>query len=55
MNNKEILDNIKKLSNEKIIEIKKPFNIRSVFFIVLSITISVILAITIAFLLIYFL
>lgn len=55
MNNKEILENIKKLSNEKINNVKKPFNTKSIFFIILSLSISTILAFTIIYLLIFFL
>ena len=55
MNNKEVLDKIEQLSQIKDNQVKKPFNIRNVFFIILSLTIAIILAITIIFLLIYFL
>ncbi len=55
MNNKQILDRVQKLSIKEDGKIKKPFNIKSIFFIILSLTIAVILAVSIVFLLIYFL
>ncbi len=54
-NNKELLDKIITLQEDTDKEVKMPFNLRSVIFIVMAIVIGIIAALAIVFCIVYFL